>query len=246
MSKKLNITSSGLHMIAMAFMFCDHIGKTLFPTAEWLVCIGRIAFPIFAFMIVEGYFHTHSLKNYIKRIAIGAVCSEIPFNLMVGKSFFLPSHQNVFWTFLIALLTITLLEMQKMYSRGSRAFISSCTVLLGVFFADICMTDYGGIGILTVLLFYFCRERTWFSRICQIIGMYLLNVCMFGGYSYPVQVLGYPIVIVQQGFAILSLLPIWMYQGQKGIRSKRFQHFCYFFYPAHMFLLYIAYQCKLP
>lgn len=88
MSKKLNITSSGLHMIAMAFMFCDHIGKTLFPTAEWLVCIGRMAFPIFAFMIVEGYFHTHSLKNYIKRIAIGAVCSEIPFNLMVGKSFF--------------------------------------------------------------------------------------------------------------------------------------------------------------
>ena len=242
MSKKRNNTSSGLHIIAMVFMFCDHIGKTLFPTAEWFVCIGRMAFPIFAFMIVEGYFHTHSLKGYVRRMLIGAVCAEIPFNLMVGKSIFLPSYQNVFWTLLIGLLVITFLEMQKMYPRALRISISCCTILLGVMLADICMTDYGGIGVLTVLVFYFFRSPTWFSRICQVVCMFVLNICMFGGYSYAVQVLGYPIEIAQQGFAILSLLPIWMYQGQKGIRSKRFQSFCYFFYPAHMLLLYIASQ----
>ena len=64
---------------------------------DWLTCIGRIAFPIFAFMIVEGYFHTRDLKKYVKRIFIFALISEIPFNLALGSRLFYPIHQNVLW-----------------------------------------------------------------------------------------------------------------------------------------------------
>ena len=97
----------------MALMLCDHAWAMLFPAAEWLTCIGRIAFPIFAFMIAEGAAHTHSMGRYILRMLIWAVISEIPFNLMMGGSIFYPFDQNVMWTFVISLIAIMLLEKVK-------------------------------------------------------------------------------------------------------------------------------------
>lgn len=104
--KKLRITSFTLHMIAMACMLCDHVWATVVEGNEWLTCIGRIAFPIFAFMTVEGYFHTKDVKKYIKRLFAFALISEIPFNLMMSGVPIYPMHQNVLWSFLIALLLI--------------------------------------------------------------------------------------------------------------------------------------------
>lgn len=62
-SGKRDLSAAALHILAMAFMLMDHLWATLLPAQEWLTCVGRIAFPIFAFMAVEGYFHTHNLKN---------------------------------------------------------------------------------------------------------------------------------------------------------------------------------------
>lgn len=70
-NSKLNISSAGLHILAMVFMLCDHLWAMLFPAAEWLTCIGRIAFPVFAFMIVEGYLHTRNLRRYVLRMLTG-------------------------------------------------------------------------------------------------------------------------------------------------------------------------------
>ena len=98
---KLETTSFSLHCMAMVFMLCDHLWGTIVPGNDWLTCIGRLAFPIFAFLIVEGYFHTGNLKRYTLRLLIFAVISEIPFNLMAGSRFVYPIHQNVLWTFLL-------------------------------------------------------------------------------------------------------------------------------------------------
>ena len=94
----IETTSASLHIMAMAFMLCDHLWGTIIPGNDWLTCIGRIAYPIFAFMIVEGYFHTSNLKKYVKRLFIFALLSEIPFNLAMGSRLFYPIHQNVLWT----------------------------------------------------------------------------------------------------------------------------------------------------
>ena len=85
---KWNISSTGLHILAMGFMLCDHLWAMLFPAAEWLTCIGRMAYPIFAFLIAEGYMHTRDLRRYMLRMLFWAVLSEIPFNLMYGGSVF--------------------------------------------------------------------------------------------------------------------------------------------------------------
>ena len=81
MKNKLETTSMSLHIMAMIFMLFDHLWGTIVPGNDWMTCIGRISFPIFAFMIVEGYFNTKNLKKYIKRLFIFAIISEIPFNL---------------------------------------------------------------------------------------------------------------------------------------------------------------------
>ena len=105
MEKKYRVETSSLslHIIAMACMLCDHLWGTIVPGNDWLTCIGRVAFPIFAFLIVEGYFHTKNLKKYIRRLVVFALLSEIPFNLAMGSRIFYPIHQNVLWSFLIAL-----------------------------------------------------------------------------------------------------------------------------------------------
>lgn len=239
-TQKINISSAGLHILAMGLMLCDHMWAMIFPSEEWLTCIGRIAFPIFSFMIVEGYFHTHNLWRYILRILFGAVLSEIPFNLMYGGSIFYPYHQNVLLTFLLSLLLIALIEKcRQRFKPVSAMLLSAGLAVLGYIVGYAAMVDYYGVGVLTVLTFYIFRERNWKNRFFQFLCMYILNVELLGGYYYTFRLFGYDIDLVQQGFALLSLIPIWLYQGRQGFHNKAFQYFCYAFYPSHMILLFV-------
>lgn len=238
---KWSISSAVLHIIAMTLMLCDHLWGTLLPAQEWLTCIGRMAFPIFAFMVVEGYTHTSNLKRYMDRMFIFAVIAEIPFDLMVGGTVFYPYHQNVIWTFWISLFFIKWIE--KVKSKLSVSYpLEIGLVFIGFVVGFATMVDYYGVGILTVLMFYYLRDKSdkkkrWLVRICQVFCMYILNVEMMGGYCYDVSVFGWLIEIPQQAIAMFSLIPIWLYQGRQGIHNKAFQYFCYAFYPMHMLIL---------
>lgn len=232
------VDSAMLHILAMLFMLCDHTWSTLYPSQAWLTCIGRIAFPIFAFMTVEGYFHTYNFKKYLKRMLLFAVLSEIPFNLMYNGTLIYPMHQNVIWAFLLALLGMKLLDYIR--SKGTlfmKIALSALVVMVWTLLGFATFVDYYGTGILMVFTFYFFHERKWWCYLGQLAVMFWLNVEVLGGFYYDVVLFGKHFELIQQGLALLALIPIWLYQGRQGYHSKAFQYFCYAFYPLHMLVL---------
>lgn len=237
-SGKRDLSAAALHILAMTFMLMDHLWATLLPAQEWLTCVGRIAFPIFAFMAVEGYFHTHNLKKYLLRMLIFAVISEVPFDLMYGGTWFYPVHQNVIWTLMMGLAGIHLMETVR---KKKRTFVyilvSAIIVILGGLLGTLSMVDYYGIGVLTVFIFYFFRGRKWWCLLGQMLALYWVNVELLGGLMYPIRLFGMEFELCQQGLALLALLPIWLYRGRQGYHSKPFQYFCYAFYPMHMLVI---------
>lgn len=235
---KMDLSAAALHILAMAFMLMDHLWATLLPAQEWLTCVGRIAFPIFAFMAVEGYFHTHNLKKYLLRMLIFAVISEVPFDLMYGGTWFYPVHQNVIWTLMMGLAGIHLMEtVRKKKSIFVYILVSAIVVILGGLLGTLSMVDYYGIGVLTVFIFYFFRGRKWWCLLGQMLALYWVNVELLGGLMYPIRLFGMEFELCQQGLALLALLPIWLYRGRQGYHSKPFQYFCYAFYPIHMLVI---------
>lgn len=227
-----------LHIMGMIFMLCDHLWGTIVPGNDWLTCIGRLTFPIFAFLIVEGYFHTRNLKKYVQRLLLFAVLSEIPFNLAMGSSVIYPIHQNVLWSFLIAIGLIYWNEKAKASQKLWKRILTGCaTVILGYILGIVTMVDFYHAGILTVLVFYFFRQGKWWSYIGQFVCLWYINMEMLGGFSYMITFMGQTLFVPRQGFALLALIPIWLYRGKKGYHSKWLQYFNYAFYPVHLLIL---------
>ena len=234
---KIETTSMSLHIMAMAFMLCDHLWGTIVPGNDWLTCVGRLAFPIFAFLIVEGYFHTKNLRKYVLRMLIFAILSEIPFNLAIGSRLFYPIHQNVLWSFLISIGLIHWNEKVKTRRIWLRILVAVLTFLIAYIGGLLTMVDYYHAGILTVLVFYCFRHRQWWCYPAQFLALWCINIEMLGGYSYEVQLWGETHFIMQQGFALLALIPIWLYRGKQGYHSKPLQYLYYAFYPVHLLIL---------
>ena len=237
MKIKPDISSCGLHIMAMVLMFCDHLWATVVPGNDWLTDIGRLAFPIFAFMTVEGYFHTRNLKKYVLRLFVFALISEIPFNLMLGSRIFYPIHQNVLWTFLLGIAMIRWNEKAKNAPVWRRILRAASSVAVGFLVGTVTMVDYFGAGVLMVLTFYFLRGRKWWQFAGQLIALYYINTEILSGFSYQWELFGRTVWVVRQSFAVLALIPIWLYRGRQGHHSKAFRWLCYGFYPAHMLLL---------
>lgn len=238
--RRFEFTSAGLHVLAMLLMLCDHLWYAVIPGNDWMTCIGRIAFPVFAFMIAEGCFYTRSLKRYARRLFLFAIVSEIPFNLMCGGGLFYPLHQNVLWTFWLGVCAIAINEKARKTGKLSlRIAAAAGTVMLGDVLGFLLMTDYYGAGVLMVLAFYFFRGRKWWCCLGQAAALVYLNAFVLRGFSYVVEIFGTEILVPRQALAILALIPIWMYRGKQGYHEKWFRYFCYWFYPAHLLAMHL-------
>ncbi len=229
------LNSTHLKIIAMLTMFLDHAGKTLFWRYDWLTYIGRIAFPIFAFQIAEGYNHTKDFKAYLKRMFIYALIAEVPYNIM-GGGLINPTSQNVLFTFCIALLVIRIIDnsFKKHKLLGILALVAG--TFIGYMAGFIFMTDYMGYGVVTVVLLW-VGTKIKFGWITQVLTILYVNIKMIGGLSLVWIYNGEEIWIPVQAFAVFSLIPILMYNGTKGPGGKKFQKAVYIFYPAHMLIL---------
>ena len=229
MERSRGLDGGALKGIAAALMLTDHVGAILLPEVLALRCVGRLAFPIFAFFIAEGYAHTRDFGRYFRRLAILAVVSEIPFNLENGAVFDL-TRQNVLFTFCLALLTLRGLEALGR-ERGFGRW-AGCGLVLAAGFAagELLRTDYGGWGVVTVALLYLCRDGKY-AKLWLLLAMAAVNGLGMGSLTMPVFSGEIPIQI----FAVAALPVIWLYNGQAG--PKGLCRVFYVFYPAHLLVL---------
>ncbi len=232
------LTSNMLRTIAVVLMLSDHIWATAMSFGNWMTYIGRLAFPIFAFQIAEGFVHTSNFKKYALRLLGFAVVTEIPFNLFYSSRWFNPYHQNVLFTLLLGLLAIYVIDNARKIKTAKNIALSVLWLVLICLASVIGFVDYGFSGMITVVMFYLLRDFP-FAWLAQLAAMVLINIVFFEGQVFPVEFFGKMVEIPSQGFAVLSLIPIWLYGGKKGRSSKVIQYGFYAFYPVHMLILYL-------
>lgn len=232
------LTSNMLRVFAVIFMLSDHIWATYMSFGDWMTYVGRMAFPIFAFQIAEGFAHTSSFKKYALRLLGFAVISEIPFNLFYSSRLFNPYHQNVLFTLLLGLLAVSVIDNIKKNKTAKNISLSVLWLLLITITSVIGFVDYGFLGVLTVVMFYIFKNFP-FAWVLQLVAIVLINIVFFEGQVLIVEILGKTFEIPYQGFAVFALIPIWLYGGKKGKSSKVMQYGFYAFYPIHMLILYL-------
>ena len=217
-----------LKLIAICTMFIDHMGHTLFPGVMWLRCIGRIAFPIFCFLIAEGCVYTHDRKKYALRLLVFALLSEIPFNLMTGGWVWNPYDQNVLWTLLAGALVCWLIGW-TLKKHTPLAFLLTGVVMVAAYrLLELVNTDYGGWGMLLVAMFY-CVHRApygWAVKMAaEAFWLAFFSIGVMGG------------ALSIELWSLWALVPIWLYNGQRGFSGKAVQYGFYAFYPVHILIL---------
>lgn len=222
MNEKLPLNSLHLKLLAVVTMLINHMGFTLFPHAVWMRAVGRLAFPIFCFLIAEGCAHTHDKKRYAGRLLLFAVLSELPFNLMCSGQWLSWNHQNVLWTLLIGALVCWAMDWARTRPEMWQRLPADAAIAVGFLLGQVCNTDYGGWGVLLVTLFYLTREvrNRW---AIQLVGLALF--CWFCS-AWRLEML-----------AMLSLIPLCLYNGERGFSNKALQYGFYAFYPVHILIL---------
>lgn len=235
--KQISFNRYQLKFIALISMVIDHIAavlilmsnlNTYFTDNRVLIAydfaraLGRIAFPIFAFFIVEGFLKTHNKLKYFLRMLIFAMLSQIPYNLAFGNTIFytrrfLPAFLfgNIMWSFLLAIAMMYAMEFvsQKLKSNILKIGVNVIIMVLIAYLGNLMSVDRGGWGILTIGLFYLCRQKYLYQAIS---GLFTL---------LPQQ----PIL------SYASLILLYFYNGRKG---KSCKYFFYIFYPVHLLVLY--------
>lgn len=222
------LDNSWLKIIALLLMTIDHTAAFLlihhpaFITPLFFIgshpvriytlmrMLGRLAFPLFAFMLVEGFEHTHNRFNYGRNLFLFALISELPWNLAHSGTLLFPL-QNIFFTLFLGYLGICALH----YLGSRRLF--QLVVLLGLLILSIVLrVDYGCAGFGIILLFYLLRSH---PTPRAIVGCCLLPSRWVAG---------------------LAFIPISMYNGKRGfIKGPVGKYLCYLYYPLHLFVFYL-------
>lgn len=250
---KRGISSAVLKNIAVVTMLIDHIGAVIMARVliqnglyeamvsqeaydAWMGqnsglygiylamrIIGRLAFPIYCFLLVEGFQKTHDLKKYLGRMFLFALLSEVPFDLALSGKVWNMEYQNVFFTLFLGLLVITGLQLTEQHFAGTeipgkilRLGLYAVIILAGCALAILLKTDYNFKGVLAITVLYLFRSR----RKAQIWAGVIVFLLMDG----------------LEMIAALSFIPIWFYDGTRGKQNK---YFFYFFYPVHLLLLWL-------
>lgn len=211
-----------LKIIAVITMLFDHLGYIIYGEFSYMNYIGRLSFPIFAFLITEGYKYTKNLKKYFTRLLIFAIISQIPYMLFIN-TFSNSFSLNILFTLILGLLGITIYDKIKYKPLGIIIVILFATI------ANILHFDYGWFGIAIIFIFYIFKEKKLLMNLFFCIVVFINYF-----YNYLISLrIEYLLIIL---FCSLSLIPINLYNEKKG---KNIKYFLYVFYPLHLIILYL-------
>lgn len=221
------ISGSVLKLIAVVTMLIDHIGLYFFKDSQIVLIpfedepftlyvlmrsIGRVAFPLFAFLLAEGFIHTKSRLKYGISLAVLALVSELPWNLVhTGTLFY--SKQNVMFTLLAGFLALCAAEGLK--NKPALLVLCLAALTAAVFTLDF---DYGSQGYCFILVMYYLRK---YAAVRALAGICILPSRWVGGFAF---------------------LPVAFYNGKRGfIKGRVLKYAFYAFYPVHLFVIYLIY-----
>ncbi len=200
-----------LKLFALVTMIIDHTGAVLFPQFRWMRYVGRLSFPIYAFLISEGFVHTRSVNKFLTRLLVFALISEVPYDLAFNGTISFINDMNVFFTLFLGLLALALVD----YFVYSTFLQCACVAALGAL-AQFLYTDYRFIGVCLIVSFYLFRDRLSFK---------------IAGASNAL----IPFSSNIEGMALVSLVPICLYNGKQG--RFKWKYFFYAIYPVHLLIL---------
>ena len=239
------ISGYWLKMIAVITMLIDHSAATILERIlvqmpswapatvdnweQWyrldllLRGIGRMAFPIYCFLLVEGFHYTHSRRKYAARLFVFALISEVPFDMALNQSVLEFSYNNVFFTLFLGLLVIMAADwvMERFSSDNLTSEIGRITLLVVIGMVGCALAsyviscDYGASGVIAIYIMYLLRSKRELG--------FALAVVSLGVFSGELELM-----------ALLMLIPLHFYNGTRG---KQHKYFFYAFYPLHLLLL---------
>lgn len=219
-----------IKLVAIITMVIDHIGAFFFPEVLWLRLIGRVSFPLFAWMIANGAEHTRNMDKYLVRVGILALVSQVPvmlLNRMTDPHF---SGLNAIFTLFLGLMAINSWNKYRSMTVRLGWIGGACLV------AEILKTDYGTAGVLAVVLFYIFRKNKKAMFWSQA-GLYLTWYVL----PFIYTVLINKVTLISLGrlinpLGLTALIFIFAYTGKQGIKAK---YLLYAFYPIHYLVMYL-------
>ncbi len=244
LEKKLHISGDTLKIMAALSMLIDHIAAALLRAAlnggmftgeKYGILlnlyyamreIGRAAFPIFAFLLVEGFFHTRSRKNYLFRLGVFFFLSELPFDLAFYGGVYW-QKQNVYLTLFLGFFIICIWEKAKMEGSGVTLRKGCCAIAIMAccIAAGMLHGDYGIYGVLLIMVFYEGRSKEMGTE-KSVAGFIRLFTCT----------LGY-LLFMWEPWSIIGFVLICFYDGTRNQKGIVWKYFFYTFYPVHLLVL---------
>lgn len=211
------MTSGNMNVIVQWLME----NGTLYYTYYAMRMIGRLGFPIFCFLLVEGFQRTHDVKKYAMRLGLFALISEIPFDLCFNGKVLEFGYQNVFFTLFLGLLTMIAFDQiakrewaaDKNLNIAIKVICSAAALAVGAGVAHILKTDYAATGVICIMVLYVFRKKK------------------------PLQIAAGCVAFLWEVTAPLAFIPVGFYNGERGLKMK---YFFYAFYPVHLFLIWLV------
>ncbi len=214
--RRFGLSAAVLKWIAVVTMVIDHFAVAVYAQMagydyevyRMFRKVGRLAFPIYCFLLVEGFCHTRNVVKYLRNCFLFAVISEIPFNLAIFGKLVYPKGQNVYFTLCIGLCALILLDQLKLRYQTKAVLLKLSIIIAAAILGEWLDVDYHWKGILFIIMFYYVRDmQEWIRNV--------VGICAF---AYEVT-------------APLAFIPIHFYNGARGRQMK---YLFYAIYPIHL------------